>query len=336
MPRFSLIVALVLLAPASRGQEQRPLLEVEVLQPEMRERLHGAGPAAFGPVPWAPVEGDVVPVGVPGDSSEYACRPIEEDLAGRIAVIRRGGCTFVTKVRHAQAAGAAAALIFNNVPPGSLADTLLMEMGGIAPDVTIPSGFVRAALGVLLREMSPGARIRLEDSDRCWDYTPGTPDPTEPYRYYPLVAGNAWEYTYTYGPPPELTDRFRLDVLRDTLIAGEAYAVIRDARYNPDNPQTPTEVSTVLVRFDTLTARMVRRYPGGTEFEWDWTPCPFDADDGEMINTCPYRSFDVAVYTESMPIGDTTYSFEAKRYGSCYSDHSGDPPHEVYTYARDV
>lgn len=41
----------------------------------------------------------------------YACSELSESLKGRLAVIRRGKCTFVEKVRHAQNAGAVGVLV---------------------------------------------------------------------------------------------------------------------------------------------------------------------------------------------------------------------------------
>ena len=61
-------------------------------------------------------------------------------LDGKIAVIQRGACTFVEKVRHAQASNAIAAIIYNNVP-----GTVIM--GGEADDIAIPALFVEAAVG---------------------------------------------------------------------------------------------------------------------------------------------------------------------------------------------
>lgn len=44
-----------------------------------------------------------------------ACTPLSADLTGTIALISRGVCSFSTKIRNAQAAGAVAVLVSNNV-----------------------------------------------------------------------------------------------------------------------------------------------------------------------------------------------------------------------------
>ena len=51
-----------------------------------------------------------------------ACEPLTQDLSGAIAVVSRGECTFSTKVRHAEDAGAVAVVVVNGVaviPAGS-------------------------------------------------------------------------------------------------------------------------------------------------------------------------------------------------------------------------
>ncbi len=45
-----------------------------------------------------------------------ACTPLVNDLSGKIALVRRGSCSFKTKVVNAQAAGAIAVLLANNNP----------------------------------------------------------------------------------------------------------------------------------------------------------------------------------------------------------------------------
>jgi len=65
-------------------------------------------------------------------------------LAGQIALVNRGNCTFALKAQNAQAAGAAALLIANNA-----AGTF--SPGGTAPDVTIPVFGITTAEGAALR-----------------------------------------------------------------------------------------------------------------------------------------------------------------------------------------
>ena len=77
-----------------------------------------------------------------GDEND-ACDPLSNaaDLNGTIAVIRRGECTFVQKVETAEAAGAIAVIIVNNVA------TAPIDLGGDDPGIGIPSGMVTQADG---------------------------------------------------------------------------------------------------------------------------------------------------------------------------------------------
>ncbi|MFN7045852.1 MAG: PA domain-containing protein, partial [Flavobacterium sp.] len=65
-------------------------------------------------------------------------------LNGKIALIRRGTCTFVTKVLAAQNAGAVAVIMMNNI------DGTPIPMGGEDPSIVIPSVMISKADGDLL------------------------------------------------------------------------------------------------------------------------------------------------------------------------------------------
>ncbi|MEO8751234.1 MAG: M36 family metallopeptidase [Casimicrobiaceae bacterium] len=66
-------------------------------------------------------------------------------VAGKIAVIDRGVCLFVEKVKNAQNAGAVGVLILNNVSPGA------PTMGGDDATITIPSVSVSLADGTAIK-----------------------------------------------------------------------------------------------------------------------------------------------------------------------------------------
>ena len=93
------------------------------------------GTADFGAAPSnPPVQAQVILVNDGVGTTSDACEPIVNgaQLAGKIALIDRGTCTFVSKAAAAQAAGAVAVIIGNNVsgpPPG---------MAGSDPSITIP------------------------------------------------------------------------------------------------------------------------------------------------------------------------------------------------------
>ncbi len=95
--------------------------------------IYGAGTAAFGPQAYS-VTGNLVlgDDGVPSNSDGCTALVNAGAIAGNIAVIDRGTCTFVTKANAAQAAGAIALIIVNNAAGAAPA------LGGTAPSITIP------------------------------------------------------------------------------------------------------------------------------------------------------------------------------------------------------
>lgn len=79
-------------------------------------------------------------------SAGDACNPLPAgSLAGRVALIRRGTCSFNQKTINAQNAGAAGVIIYNNV----LGNIQNITVAG-PPNVTIPTVSISAADGVLL------------------------------------------------------------------------------------------------------------------------------------------------------------------------------------------
>ena len=113
-----------------------------------------AGAAAFGPpLTTTGTTGDLVvgldQVGtIPGDTSTTnGCTPLTNAaaVAGKIALMDRGACTFTTKVKNAQNAGAIAAVIANNNGGG------VFGLGGGDATITIPSLGISNANGDLLK-----------------------------------------------------------------------------------------------------------------------------------------------------------------------------------------
>ncbi|HET9576712.1 MAG TPA: S8 family serine peptidase [Usitatibacter sp.] len=68
-------------------------------------------------------------------------------LSGKIALLSRGSCTFSTKVRNAQSAGAVAVVMVNNVP----GDPIAMAQDGTANQPTIPAYMVALDDGTSLK-----------------------------------------------------------------------------------------------------------------------------------------------------------------------------------------
>ena len=119
-----------------------------------------AGTAAFGPTSFD-LTGDLVvardAVTTDGPSTTDGCSPLANAaaVAGRIAVIDRGDCLFVVKVRNAQDARAAGVLIVNNVAGG-------ISMGGDDATLTIPVVSVTLADGTAIKaELDRGEKVSM-------------------------------------------------------------------------------------------------------------------------------------------------------------------------------
>jgi hypothetical protein len=105
------------------------------------------GTATFGPaIPSAGISGTLVQAldaaDASGPTAFDACSPLTNAaaVAGKIAVVDRGTCTFVVKTKNAQNAGALAAVIADNAagnPPAGL--------GGTDPTITIPAVLIPKA-----------------------------------------------------------------------------------------------------------------------------------------------------------------------------------------------
>jgi len=100
------------------------------------------------------VTGQAVVVNDGVGTTSDACEAIPGSLAGKIAVIDRGTCTFVIKVKNAQNAGAIGAIIVNNTT-GALAP------GGSDPTITIPSVGILQSDGATLKSQIGAGTVNV-------------------------------------------------------------------------------------------------------------------------------------------------------------------------------
>jgi hypothetical protein len=130
---------------------------VTVNAPSSAAGLYGATGATFGPnLMEDGLDGQLVVVNGPsatpaGATPSQGCGPLVGFPAGAIAVVDRGptGCSFLLKAQNAQAAGAIAMVVVNNVA------TAPIEMTGTDPAVTIPSVMVSQANGAIIKAGLP-------------------------------------------------------------------------------------------------------------------------------------------------------------------------------------
>lgn len=157
-----------------------------------------AGDARFGP--------SLTVSGVSGTLNAPAgpttgCNAFPSLPPGSIALLDRGDCTFVIKVKNAQNAGAVAVVIADNVlgsPPG--------PMGGADPTINIPAVRITQSDGALLRQqLAAGvsvnerllpARRGADDANRALLYTPDPYKPGSSVAHTDPIAGLLMDPSY--------------------------------------------------------------------------------------------------------------------------------------------
>lgn len=135
-----------------------PVLEVNA--PAILEGILPLGSASFGPgLDSFGVTGELVLADDGNGNVNDACSPLINgaQIAGNIALIDRGDCSFADKALAAEAVGAIAVIIVDNVssntPPG---------LGGSAPGLMIPAASVTLSDGNLLKsELASGVNVTL-------------------------------------------------------------------------------------------------------------------------------------------------------------------------------
>lgn len=115
------------------------------------------GTASFGPAPSADnLSGAIVLAndGLAGGTLTDGCEPFANaaEIAGNVALVDRGLCGFTVKAANAQAAGATAVIIANNVE-GTIG------LGGADPSITIPAVSVGLSTGNAIKATLPGVNV---------------------------------------------------------------------------------------------------------------------------------------------------------------------------------
>ena len=129
---------------------QSPTPRLIVQSPPGIAGTYAAGRALFG-AGSAGLSDDVVlaldPSDASGPSTTDGCSALTNpgSVAGRIALIDRGTCTFSVKVKRAQDAGALGVVIANHLANG------VLHMSGVDPSIVIPAVFISKATGDLIK-----------------------------------------------------------------------------------------------------------------------------------------------------------------------------------------
>jgi hypothetical protein len=200
-------------------------------------KLYVNGPADFGPrLDKRPIVSDFGQVVDQANGTGLACNPLDAANAaavnGKIALIDRGVCPFIIKVKNAQLAGAKAVVIVDNTP--SLPP---QPLTGIDPTITIPSMRISQVDGAEIKAaiaatpaggIEPIAvlfdnELKLQGADflqRVFMFTPNVLMPGSSVSHYdtfafpnllmePFATANQ---PIAVSPPQDLTLQFLLDL----------------------------------------------------------------------------------------------------------------------------
>ncbi|GAB4039457.1 MAG: hypothetical protein Fur0014_09170 [Rubrivivax sp.] len=128
---------------------------------------YGYNPASGSPLP--PTSGSLTMAKTGTTTTvDDGCAAITADVAGKAVLIRRGTCSFYIKASNAQAAGAAAVVLYNNQ-----AGALNATVAG-TPPITIPVIGITAAQGAALDAAIAAGTTTLNWADQYVAYPYGT------------------------------------------------------------------------------------------------------------------------------------------------------------------
>jgi hypothetical protein len=214
-----------------------PFLRINA--PDAIAATYDFGAAAFGaPLTAGGLTGDVVQAldvaepaggGLPAGTTTDGCSALSNagDVSGKIALVDRGRCGFIEKVKNCQNAGAIGVIVADNVagaPPAGL--------GGVDPTIVIPSGRVTLAVGNSIKaELGNGANATLYQDETLRAGTERTtgllhlnaPNPVQPgssiSHWDPIAFKNLLmepsinaDLTHGLAPPADLTLNQMVDI----------------------------------------------------------------------------------------------------------------------------
>ncbi|XYH92769.1 M36 family metallopeptidase [Sorangium sp. So ce1128] len=116
---------------------------------------YASNTALFGPQRYE-VTGELALGADDTEPRSDGCEPLTSDVAGKIALVDRGGCTFALKTQNAQEAGAVGVLIANNRESDGAP-----RLSGDAPDVTTPAQSISLEDGRALKAALAGGGAPL-------------------------------------------------------------------------------------------------------------------------------------------------------------------------------
>lgn len=179
------------------------------------------GTATFGPL----LAAGIIPAQVVQSIPNDGCSIISNSLTGKIALIDRGTCSFVTKTKNAQNAGAVGVIIVDDsgssTPP---------SMSGSDSTITIPTVSVTTADGNTIKnQLGAGVNASLLSDIRPFMYTPTT-----------VAPGSSISHWDTALTPNQLMEPSLSDDLSHSVRTPQdlTLSLLRDIGW-PINPNPP-------------------------------------------------------------------------------------------------
>jgi len=156
-----------------------------------------------------PFESDISENMVLADPLE-ACGPLNNDIAGQIALVIRGTCSFTEKYNYAAAAGASAIIVYNDGTASDRMDPIVMS----APGTTIPGAMIGYDDGTLIEStISGGGSVtgtigpstKVSQDNRVADFSSRGPNGGAPDIIKPDVAAPGVDIIAAGGPTPYIS-----------------------------------------------------------------------------------------------------------------------------------
>ena len=233
-------------------------------------------------------------------------------FTGKIALIRRGTCSFYEKSRNAQLAGAVAVVLYNNAL-GLLSPTVAPP-SATAPAVEIPVVAIQAAEGVTLGNQIGAGTATLAWTDKTADFVNSLGGRTSSFSSYGLSAELGIKPNIG-APGGAIKSTFPLEVRKYATLSGTsmasphvAGAVALYLQQHPD--ATPASVKIALqnsadpVQFSTVTNRDSAHRQGGGMIDIDdaitatTRVTPSELSVGEATSATP-KTFTLTITNDS-------------------------------------
>ena len=140
--------------------------EVIISSPAAIAGTYNAKVAAFGLGYANPPSGTLALVSDGSANPSFGCNTLTNgsSISGKIAVIDRGDCSFVSKVKNAQNAGAKAVIVLNNVSTDPITMGYGEEDEAMAQSITIPALMVSQSTGTLIKANLPNVTVSFNDN----------------------------------------------------------------------------------------------------------------------------------------------------------------------------